>query len=226
MPAQEDIRHQQELLSIHRRNLEVLLRQHALQGGEAHATPVVTNSIRENRTQIARIKGVLRGWGLPAEDHPDDVEVPPQGQASQAPVPGGGNVTIHGGTFYGPVGPSGGSVFNQSNWNVQGNVYNIAGDLNLGASAGKDEFLAALRAFKAELDKAKDVPADTAEDVRDDVDGAIKAIDRAAPDKARAESKLESAKKLLADMAGAAPSALLLGKLLGDALAALPQLPF
>ena len=117
-------------------------------------------------------------------------------------------------------------MFNQPGWNVAGNVYNIAGDLNMGANPSKDEFLAALRQFKQEVDKARDLPANQAEEIQEDVDSAIKALDKPQPNKARAGERLENVKKLLGTMVEATPSALALGKLIGDALGSLQGLTF
>lgn len=226
MPDTEEIAHQQTLLTINRRNLALLLEQERRQGGRAYALPVVVNGIAEARAEIARIKGILAGWRHPADDHPDDRAPAVPAPEAASPTPGNVTYNISGGTFNAPVSQSGGSSvssqFNQPNWQVQGNVYNIAGDLNLGANPTKDEFLAALRQFKAELDKANDLPADRAEEINDDVDDAIKAMDKPAPNKARAGERLESVKNMLETTLAAAPSALALGQLVGQALAKLP----
>ena len=117
-------------------------------------------------------------------------------------------------------------MFNQPDWKVAGNVYNIAGDLNIGANPSKDEFLAALRQFKQEVDKARDLPTNQADEIQEDVDSAIKALDKPQPNKARAGERLENVKKLLGTMVEATPSALALGKLIGDALGSLQGLTF
>ncbi len=71
MHSQEDIRHQQNLLEIHRRNLAQYIKQQGLIG-EAFAPPMIVNGIRESRENIQRIKGILRGWGEQVADHVDD----------------------------------------------------------------------------------------------------------------------------------------------------------
>ena len=116
-------------------------------------------------------------------------------------------------------------MFNQHYEHVD-NVYNIAGSLNLAQSPGKDEFLAALRAFKAEVEKAKDLPELDAADIEDNVQGAIRTVDRAQPDKPRLADKLQSAKKVLDGLTGSTQSALALGALLGELLSKVPLLPF
>lgn len=225
MPSQEEIAGQLDLLAINRRTLAQLLRQERLQGGRAYALPAVANGILEARAEIARIKAILTAWGVAADDHPDDIAAPePDAPVAQAQHPGG--ITIYGGTFNAPVGQLGGSnassIFNQPGWKVAGNVYNIAGSLSLGANPGKGEFLAALRQFKAELDKAKDLPPDTADEIHEDVDSAIKALDKPRPNTARAGERLENVKQILEAALSAAPSALALGTLIGQALAKLP----
>ncbi len=73
MPFQEDIEVQRELLAAHRRTLSIYLRQLA-SSGFVHAPPTVLNGIQEARGNIARIKTVLRDWGVEVEDLPDDRE--------------------------------------------------------------------------------------------------------------------------------------------------------
>src|SRR5207253_9391453 len=108
------------------------------------------------------------------------------------------------------------NTFNQPGWTVQGNVYNIAGDMNMGANPGKDEFLAALRQFKSEIDKAQDLPADKADEMKDDVDTAIKAIDKPQPNKERAVERLTTIQKVLDGLQGSVGSALAFGNLIGQ----------
>src|SRR3954447_17370022 len=71
MPSQEDIRHQLGLLEIHRRNLAQYLKQQGLIG-EAFAPPMIVNGIRMERENIARIKNILRGWGVNVDDLLDE----------------------------------------------------------------------------------------------------------------------------------------------------------
>jgi hypothetical protein len=76
MPSQEDIKHQQDLLAIYRRNLAHLLKQAAHFGGEDNVPINVFNSIQEARSNIKRVKGILRGWGVYEGDRPDDGDKP------------------------------------------------------------------------------------------------------------------------------------------------------
>ena len=118
------------------------------------------------------------------------------------------------------------NTFNQPDWKVQGNVYNIAGDMNIGANPGKDEFLAALRQFKSELDKAQDLPPDEADDLKSNLDAATKAIERPQPNKERAIEKLSTMQTILEKLKGSAESALALGKLIGQVLLAAQGISF
>jgi TIR domain-containing protein len=76
MPSQEDIKHQQDLLAIYRRNLSHLLKQAAHFGGEENVPINIFNSIQEARSNIKRVKGILRGWSGYVEDEPDDGDKP------------------------------------------------------------------------------------------------------------------------------------------------------
>jgi hypothetical protein len=225
MPSQEDIKHQRNLLEINRRNLAHYLRQRDTLG-EAYTPPGTLNGILETRANIKRIKGVLNEWGASVEDKPDDEETEQAAAERRAHHAGPTPVTvnIHGGTFSGPVaqtrGNSVSNTFNQPNWKVEGNVYNIAGDMNVSANSSKDEFLAALRQFKSEIDKAKDLPADRADEMKDDVDSAIKAIDKPQPNKERAVERLTAIQKVIDGLKGNVGSALALGKLIGQVVLA------
>ncbi len=72
MPTEEEIVQQQSLLTTHRRTLGHLLQQVASYGGVAFSPPQTSNGIDEARGQIQRLKGILHGWGVPVDDHPND----------------------------------------------------------------------------------------------------------------------------------------------------------
>jgi formylglycine-generating enzyme required for sulfatase activity len=80
--SSEDIQQQQERLAAHRSTLDTYLHQRAFLGS-GYAPPGVIHDIHEARAEIARIKAVLRGWGVEVEDHPDDAEL---GETGTAPV--------------------------------------------------------------------------------------------------------------------------------------------
>ncbi|MBC8164224.1 MAG: hypothetical protein H7Z42_23695 [Roseiflexaceae bacterium] len=73
MPSRDDLKHQQTLLTTYRRTLAIQLNQRAALGS-AHAPPGLIHGIDEARTNIARIKGLLRSWGADVSDQPDDEE--------------------------------------------------------------------------------------------------------------------------------------------------------
>jgi hypothetical protein len=85
MPSQEEIADQQDLLALHRRRLADQLRQWSTLD-DADAPPGLLADIRDTRDKIGRAKSILRGWGMPVEDHPDDE---PLGGAALAPAPAG-----------------------------------------------------------------------------------------------------------------------------------------
>ncbi len=73
MPTQEDIDQQKTLLNIHRRNLAHYLKQ-ATFHGQGNIPLGTLNGIDSERSEIRRIKGVLRGWKQQVDDHIDDEE--------------------------------------------------------------------------------------------------------------------------------------------------------
>ena len=239
MHSQEDIDNQRKLLEINRRNLAHYLSQQTSLGA-AYTPPSIVNGIRDSRDSIRRIKGILRDWGEAVEDHPDDEPADESalaaGSTGTRQASGSGiTVNIHGGTFQGniPIGsPIGGDLhqgaggttvgttFNQPNWNVQGDVYNIARDLNISSTPDHAELLAALRRLQAELDKAQDLPPDEADDLKSNLDSAIKAVDRPQPNKDRTVEKLSTMQKILDGLKGNIGSALALGHLIGQVLQA------
>lgn len=88
MPSQEEIAHQQTLLTTYRRTLAHYLKQQAALG-EAYAPPAVAHGIAEARNNIQRIKRTLRGWNVPVDDYPDDgddVPAPPPPDQSAPPA--------------------------------------------------------------------------------------------------------------------------------------------
>src|SRR5947207_4986004 len=132
MADQEDIKHQQKLLTIHRRNLaHYLSQQTAL--GTAYTPPGVANGILGTRENIKRLKGILRGWGAIVVDHPDD-EPPPEpepaarGGAQATTSIGGNQINAQGSQGY--IGQAGGPVsqnFGQQQTTNAGTVIHIHG---------------------------------------------------------------------------------------------------
>jgi len=73
LPDPEEIAGQRQLLANHRSTLAVYINQQALLG-VAYAPPGVMNSIRLVRSDIQRIKAILRGWNVPVDDLPGEDE--------------------------------------------------------------------------------------------------------------------------------------------------------
>jgi hypothetical protein len=82
MASHEEIAEQQKRLTTNRRTLAHYLGQQASLGA-AFAPPAVANGIDEARSNIRRIKRILRGWNVRVEDHPDDGDEPQQDAAAQ-----------------------------------------------------------------------------------------------------------------------------------------------
>jgi len=87
MASQEDINHQQTLLRTYRRNLAHLARQAASFGGEGAAPVHIVNSLDDARTNIRRIKGILRGWGVKVADGADEGSAEAEAGQSTSEVP-------------------------------------------------------------------------------------------------------------------------------------------
>src|SRR5262245_25274082 len=83
MASQDEIHHQQSLLTTYRRTLAVYRQQQAKMG--VRTPPDVILGIEEARKEIHRIKATLRQWGAIVEDYPDDSD---SSQATLATLPG------------------------------------------------------------------------------------------------------------------------------------------
>src|SRR5262249_31718300 len=87
MPSDEEILQQQRLLKSHRDRLAIRITQEAMVGA-AHAAPDLIQDIVDARTQIQRIKSLLRSWHIVIEDHPNDEgEMLALGSVVQTPPP-------------------------------------------------------------------------------------------------------------------------------------------
>ncbi len=73
MPTPNDIVNLTDRLHAYRQRLADQLHQLA-RVGELHAPPLLLADIREAREQIARMSATLRGWGVPVETLPDDID--------------------------------------------------------------------------------------------------------------------------------------------------------
>jgi hypothetical protein len=210
-PTKNDIEYSLNLLQINRDALAINLGK-LLRYGAADVPQHVVLEIRDERKEIARLKQQLREWNYPVADHPDDA-APPEDTTTPAPQrqPPVGNTTY---TIYGSntvIGSEIGGDLNQT-------AYHIARDLNIGASPDKHAFLNGLRLLQVEIEKAADLPEDKAGDLKDDLQSAIKAVDRPQPDKKRAADKLKSMQDILDGLKGNVSSALALSRLIDEAL--------
>jgi len=70
----EDIAMRQEMLAMYRQNVKLLLQQSIRSGGTAYASLKLLNDLTDGRKNIAQCKAILRTWGIPVEDDPDDVQ--------------------------------------------------------------------------------------------------------------------------------------------------------
>jgi len=66
-----DVKFHRELLDIHRSNLKTYLKQQE-HFGVHQVPPIVVQSIQLNRSEIQRIKAILRGWNVPVDDMPEE----------------------------------------------------------------------------------------------------------------------------------------------------------
>jgi hypothetical protein len=65
------VKHHRNLLKIYRANLELHLKQQNL-FGESQVPPGIVHSIQNARSEIQRIKAILRGWNIVVEDLPGE----------------------------------------------------------------------------------------------------------------------------------------------------------
>lgn len=84
MPSQNDIQYQQQLLQQHRVTLRHFLKQRGALG-QNFEPPGVAAGIADARRGIAHCKAALRGWGIAAEDLPEDKD-PQADQATDPPL--------------------------------------------------------------------------------------------------------------------------------------------
>ena len=134
---------------------------------------------------------------------------------------GGGSMSIGGNAIGGRNSTLTGTIIGGDNI-VHGD---ISDSLNVSQTSNRQEFLAALRQLQDELDKATDLPPDEADDLKTDLDAAVKAIDREKPNKERVVEKLTRMQKILDGLKGTVSSALAIGKLVGQVLAAAHGVP-
>lgn len=87
---------------------------------------------------------------------------------------------------------------------------NITGMVNqVGAASSKEDFLEALRAFKHEVENArqKGLPEDTSDDVIVELEAVEREMEKEEPQPVRVTKRLENAKNILLETAGVATAA-------------------
>ncbi len=196
------------------------------QPGETVQTPTATGG--EPTTQIGRDQ-------VNVHDSPGAIAgsagVVSQNFGEQNNTNAGTVIHIHGGDFKGAnlgfgntigshlnqsAGQTTTSIFDHRNRNLQDNVCNIPGNLNLSANPSKDEFIAALWQLKDALATAEDLPADEASDLNEDLDDAIESAERPQPNKDRTVKKLIAMQEIIDGLKDNVGSALVLGHLIGQ----------
>jgi hypothetical protein len=68
-----DVAHYRDLLKVYRQRLPIHLKQQE-QFGENLAPPMVIHELQNARSEIQKIKAILRGWNIPVEDLPGEEE--------------------------------------------------------------------------------------------------------------------------------------------------------
>lgn len=200
MPNQDDIKHQQELLSIHQRNLAHLVNQAAQHGGEPFAPPIIMNSIGEARDNIRRIKKVLRDYGVPVADGAN--EEPKEEQRSPVAPIGGTHITIHNGDYVAGEKKTGLDLRGQ-HVNYQ---YNAAGDIKFEAIENRIDLISELEKLKMEIGKAGEaqvIDAEIVEDTQIEISKAIREAKKLEPKKDTILERINGAKKLIEGVAAA-----------------------
>ena len=110
---------------------------------------------------------------------------------------------------------AGGPTFDQRDWDVRGDVYNVAGDLLLTKESSKEDLAAAVAAVRAELSGLANLPDEDRREIDQELaaaaDEAIKP--EAEPD--RIKSRLERVRDRLESLDGIAAGALNVAKTAG-----------
>jgi hypothetical protein len=225
MPSQDDIRHQQSLLEIHRSTLGHSLRQAAAHGGVDFAPAATAYSIRSARAEIQRIKGVLHGWGIAVDDLPDDLEAPtPAAAVSRARSPSSPTYN-----FYGPIHSGATSIGGEQTIesmevtmgdninisNVSGSILNVKSTLEnvtqtIGAlpgdEAAKNELKQLIADLQAELTKVPAAQATDAEQVAKRAEAAVAEVAKPKPDKDDVAYSLSRLKKAAENLGQVLPT--------------------
>jgi len=103
-------------------------------------------------------------------------------------------------------------VFNQGGWNVQGDVYNTAGDLILHKGSSREDIAEALDGVRAEIAAMHDLPEDDRRALEREVETAAAETKQPDVPKDQIEGRLERIKDRLAALDGVAAGAMSLAK--------------
>ena len=228
MADRDEIAHQQELLAIHRRTLDVYIKQRITLGA-GYAPPGVINGIAQTRSDIRRIKAYLRANSAAVADLPDDDEAPAPPLSEQLANQASGPIfhingpitaaalNLGGTQQISEVKPTMGDTINISH--VSGSIVNVKSKLDNvvqsinglpnADAATKQQLEALLKQLSAELQKPEAQA--HAADVEKAATRAGELVDeaqKAKPDKEKIEFTAESLKKAAANIATVLPAVL------------------
>jgi hypothetical protein len=114
------------------------------------------------------------------------------------------------------VGEEGRPLFSQPNWDVRGDVYNVAGNLILSKNGSKDDFARAVRELKAELANLDGLPDDDRRELEEELDQTAADAQTQEPSRDRIVERLSSVRRRLESLQGAASGAVALAKTVGQ----------
>ena len=228
MPSADDIKRQQTLLATYRRTLGILLEQRAAHGA-AYAPPATISGIIEARGQIARIKGVLRGWGVAMDDEPNDAEASVAEQLAQPGRPVGQTFNFHGPVSAGTIQYGGtqhigevnidmGDEFNFQGANLSGsnntfkstltNVNQFIGGLPTTDATTKQQIEQLLKQLGVELEKVPAGSEDDAAAVEQTAKDLLEKASKEKPNKAVVNISAKGLKEAAANIAAVLPAVL------------------
>lgn len=231
MPGADDIKHQQTLLETYRSTLAILLKQRASLGA-AYTPPGTINGINEARSNITRIKAVLRTWGEDVEDDPNDEEaepVPIAQKLAQSQPASSTTVNIYGPIHSGSTQIGGtqdikeaklvmGNNYDFSGANITGSNINVGSTLtnvtqNIGSipnasTEDKQKLEQLVKQLQAELQKVPEAQADDAEKVANRTKAMVDEVNKTKPDKEFVEINGESLKKAATNIGAVLPAVL------------------
>jgi hypothetical protein len=225
MPTPDEIKHQQELLTINRNRLRVLVKQATALGN--YAPPHVITEIDEARASIARIKATLRGWGVAVADEEGDQGQATSAQPGAATTPPSSRETriIHtGGGDY-----IEGNADKRKGNSVSGDHYNFSGDfrdaiLNVNSmlehvtqtisnapslnQTTKDELKQLVEQLRAELQKAPSGSESDAEAVAETAKDAVEKATKEQPNRSLVQISANGLKEAAKNIAAVMPTIL------------------